>query len=890
MIVIMMNKKVIMMKNVKFKKKNSKILNSIKIAFAALSLLLIYPVLASAASENLVANPGFENGTTQPLNWSMVTVGGNIPTWDSVSHTGARSIEISISGTKNSLSGYPQSDLIAAVPLQSYILSVWVKASGSGGSNSPAVRVVELDGNKASIRQTSIYFNQGTYDWTQKQITFQASVNTKYLYIYANIWRGYGTFWVDDLILTGPSTPTPIPTPIPTSTPTPTPTPISTTPIPTPTPTPNSDLVAYWKFDENTGTTAYDSSGNGNTGTINGATWTAGTNGSALQFNGINDYVNVPDSSSLDATTLTFMAWIKNSEPDSQITADRVVSKKVNWNDANGWSIEINGINGGGAGDVTVLGSGSTFTHANVLPSWDNAWHHLAVVMSGSSAIIYLDGSLKGTYAINSLVTNNVPLAIGRLQAGTNYFNGTIDGVKIYNRALNSSEIAADYLAGTTYTPAPITPTPTPTPAPITPTPTPTPAPITGNIYYVAKNGNNNNPGTQTQPWLTIQKAANTMVAGDTVYVRAGTYNEQVTPKNSGSVGKPITYSAYPGETVYIDGTGLSIGVYDGLFEISSKDYITVKNFIFSNSPGRGVFMVGNYLTVSNNTFSGTFGASPISTNWVTTPLQNLTIENNDINPSPTAGIYSEVISTRATNNMIIRGNHIHRNLLGGGEGIVIGWDTTNGQIYSNIVEGTKIGLHVAAYNSITNWKIYNNIFRNNDEVGMDVTIENGGNGGAIIDGIDIFNNLIYNNPDGIRVDGYHVSGSAGTIRNINFVNNVFFSNAYNDVGSSIDNVYNVLFRNNIFSGSGLTVYSKSTVTNISLDHNIFYNSGGCQGTSCSTADPKFVNPTGGDFHLQTGSLAIDTGTSLGAPSFDFDGNSRPHGAGYDIGAYEYIG
>jgi hypothetical protein len=49
-----------------------------------------------------------------------------------------------------------------------------------------------------------------------------------------------------------------------------------------------------------------------------------------------------------------------------------------------------------------------------------------------------------------------------------------------------------------------------------------------GNIYYVAKNGSNGNPGTITQPWLTIQYSANKVVAGDTVYVRSGTYNEQV--------------------------------------------------------------------------------------------------------------------------------------------------------------------------------------------------------------------------------------------------------------------------------------------------------------------------------------------------------------------------
>lgn len=70
--------------------------------------------------------------------------------------------------------------------------------------------------------------------------------------------------------------------------------------------------------------------------------------------------------------------------------------------------------------------------------------------------------------------------------------------------------------------------------------------------YYIAKTGNDNNPGTEASPWLTIQKAANTMVAGDTVYVKQGTYTERITPKNSGSPGKYITYQNYPGHKVII--------------------------------------------------------------------------------------------------------------------------------------------------------------------------------------------------------------------------------------------------------------------------------------------------------------------------------------------------
>jgi len=159
----------------------------------------------------------------------------------------------------------------------------------------------------------------------------------------------------------------------------------------------------------------------------------------------VNDYVNVPDSNSLDATTFTLTAWFKNSKPDSQIISARIASKKTNWDDRNGWSIELNGANDNIAGGATTLGSSGTNGTVKMMPAWDNAWHHIAVVCSGSTATLYLDGSAKGTAAITAVTANNVALAIGRLQAGSDYFAGTIDEVKFYNSALTASQVTTDY-------------------------------------------------------------------------------------------------------------------------------------------------------------------------------------------------------------------------------------------------------------------------------------------------------------------------------------------------------------------------------------------------------------------------------------------------------------
>jgi len=78
-------------------------------------------------------------------------------------------------------------------------------------------------------------------------------------------------------------------------------------------------------------------------------------------------------------------------------------------------------------------------------------------------------------------------------------------------------------------------------------------AALQGTTYYVAPDGDDSNPGTEAEPWQTIQKAADTLLAGDTVYIRAGTYSERVAPLNSGSAGQlspmPLTRARRPSST-----------------------------------------------------------------------------------------------------------------------------------------------------------------------------------------------------------------------------------------------------------------------------------------------------------------------------------------------------
>lgn len=102
--------------------------------------------------------------------------------------------------------------------------------------------------------------------------------------------------------------------------------------------------------------------------------------------------------------------------------------------------------------------------------------------------------------------------------------------------------------------------------------------------YYVATNGNDGADGTIGAPWRTIQKATSMVKAGDTVFVRGGTYREYVTISASGSAGSRITFQSYPGETAIIDGSAVQAPNSSTVLVRVRGDYVTVKNFEVVNA------------------------------------------------------------------------------------------------------------------------------------------------------------------------------------------------------------------------------------------------------------------------------------------------------------------
>jgi hypothetical protein len=139
--------------------------------------------------------------------------------------------------------------------------------------------------------------------------------------------------------------------------------------------------------------------------------------------------------------------------------------------------------------------------------------------------------------------------------------------------------------------------------------------------FYVDLNGNDSNPGTLNKPWATINHAAEVVKAGESVYIRGGTYrvNQQIRAKNSGTKIAWIVYSAYPGEQVIIDARDIQVGPpvgtppfpHDqGAFQVEKVSYIRIKNLELNNSHSAG-FTVrdSHHIELYNNTTKSTYSS-----------------------------------------------------------------------------------------------------------------------------------------------------------------------------------------------------------------------------------------------------------------------------------------
>ena len=439
-------------------------------------------------------------------------------------------------------------------------------------------------------------------------------------------------------------------------------------------------------------------------------------------------------------------------------------------------------------------------------------------------------------------------------------------------------------------------PGPEATPGP-TPTPELTGTPVSGGAtYYVSPTGDDSNPGTITQPWATIQHAADVMVAGDTVLIRGGIYNEHVSTGNNGNATYGyIVFSAYPGETPVIDGTGVT--TWNNGF-IVSHSYIKLIGLEIRNWNDCGILVEGSdHLEFSDCEIHHSTGGIAMNTGCHDFVLNRVEMHHFDLlgfdaSPAGGAPCYNGVF-----NDCI----------------------AYTGRDPNQNVDGFALGHGDQHDFTFNRCKVYD-VFDGFDISARNTTL----NRCAAYDCWNASYKLWQNNIKLINCLGYHSAGAngyvawSGTPKAVTLQNCTFFDAAIYNIW--VENAGDQLHMYNCILAGGDNIglaFEQMSVANYRGDYNIFHNddatravvvaytdefslsqvaAGGWAAYSgqdahsqvVSDAETLFQNLAAWDLHLCPGSVAIDAGTAQDAPEEDYEGNARPQGAGYDIGAYEY--
>jgi hypothetical protein len=434
-----------------------------------------------------------------------------------------------------------------------------------------------------------------------------------------------------------------------------------------------------------------------------------------------------------------------------------------------------------------------------------------------------------------------------------------------------------------TPTPTPVPePTPTPTPVP-EPTPTPVPEP-TGPTYYLSPTGNDVSAGTQAAPWRTIQKAANTVSAGDTVVLLDGTYEEASIGFNrSGTASKPITFKAQNKWKAVLSSTS---GCNPG-FSINAS-YITVKDIRFTISPKTAV--CGTY-TSSNvhirawNTVNAT--PSNPTTGSAGFHADGLKLESG----------LARAVSLKSNQDFTIIENIEADNALEL-------FNSKNSIIRSSVVTGQdKYGVSIIGKGGVRNAQFYNNVVHNKANDGYGIYL-----GGYSCDTcffdpsakIEAYNSVAYNN--------VVINEGSGNLQGLVFAgakDSAFFNNVV--IGGAVLTMqggYNTGFRasttnptlvNNIFMCKTKSAFSGTYSGTFKVDSNNFYQCANVPAqTNTITGDPLLANPAS-DWHLQPNSPALNRGAATSITGYDgvaidvsHDKNGVVRSIPWDLGIYNY--
>lgn len=504
--------------------------------------------------------------------------------------------------------------------------------------------------------------------------------------------------------------------------------------------------------------------------------------------------------------------------------------------------------------------------------------------------------------------TNAVRFALPR-QAGNAPVQFDFSGVDISGQPdPTPTDPAPTNPAATPTAPTPTTVPPSPTSSP---SPSPTQAPIQLGAYYVAPSGDDTAPGTIDRPWRTPQKAANTVPAGATVVLRAGTY-PAFKMTRSGSPGAAITFTAYSGEIATVDGQGLvEYTVWlSGLHDVNITNLV-VQGGYHDRHDGGGIMVENSsHVEIRGNLArdNKAFGIRSQGSTYVT-------IADNEVTQNA-VGVHVG----GAGEGTVVSGNRIHDNTkmmvntpdirgddVGAG-GVALVHTVGHVLVTQNLVWGNRAPSYDYGYDGSAfeiyasqNWEFTGNTAWDNTvvfESGTDSQRTPCSNG-----------RFTYN----VGYDGGSVFYSRGMVlrcaENAIIANNTFVGieqfvfTLQDSVGTYGGSIAGLHILNNVIEIADARVYSIDSAipASVRLDADLVHITGagwlaqmiGMGSTrslatfqswrgdaaNCFLGDPLFVDAAAHDFQLRTGSPAIDSGLVLSGVTDGFQGSGPDRGA-----------
>lgn len=393
--------------------------------------------------------------------------------------------------------------------------------------------------------------------------------------------------------------------------------------------------------------------------------------------------------------------------------------------------------------------------------------------------------------------------------------------------------------------------------------------------FYVAKNGNDAGAGAADNPFLTIQRAADIVKAGDEVIVQAGDYKGFDVRGKSGAADAAITFSAQTGVRI----TERNYKTPDGI-NLEGASYITIQGFTVVGMPRAGIRSVTNNNVILQNNVVDSNARWGIFTAF----SDDAIIQNNVASRSGAEhGIYYSNSGDRPIiRNNVVWGNrgagiHLNADASNGGDGIITGAIVEGNIIYENGLGGGGSGINA---DGVVNSVFRNNLLYDNHASGISLFQQDGGTSSH--------DNLLVNNTVVMAADARW----AMNIQNGSTGNQLFNNILLNEhpwrgsIDISTDSLAGFVSDNNVMMDR-MTLDGGATVLNIDQWR---YQTRQDAHSFVASQSELFVNASTNDFHLSALSAAIDKGSSLKAPSTDRDGNARPSGLSADIGVYEYQG